>query len=57
MMGGGNKENSVVYDMMSFENRHLFYLINNIPKEFTFRNINVKNKENAANIVFSDLGQ
>ncbi|RIB17826.1 hypothetical protein C2G38_2142422 [Gigaspora rosea] len=45
-MGGGNKNNPVVYDMLSFENRQLFYLINDVPKEFTIRNINVKNKEN-----------
>jgi len=45
-MGGGIEKKSVVYDIMSFENRQLFYLINNIPKEINARNIDSNVKEN-----------
>ena len=45
-MGGGNKKISIVYDMMSFENRQLFYVISNTPKEFITRNISADNKKN-----------
>ena len=31
---------------MSFENRKLFYLINNTSKKIVVRNINTNNKEN-----------
>ncbi|RIB28565.1 hypothetical protein C2G38_2137290 [Gigaspora rosea] len=55
-MGGGNKERTVVYDIMSFENRKLFYLISNTPKEITSRNINADNKENLSHS-FNDPGQ
>ncbi|CAG8491247.1 21518_t:CDS:2, partial [Cetraspora pellucida] len=48
IMGGGNKEKSVIYDIMSYENRQLFYLTNSIPKEITARNIDANNKENIA---------
>ncbi|RIB21718.1 hypothetical protein C2G38_1070323 [Gigaspora rosea] len=48
-MEGGNKEQSVVYDIMSFENRQLFYLIHNTPKEITIQNIYANNKENLLN--------
>ncbi|CAJ0839035.1 8080_t:CDS:2, partial [Entrophospora sp. SA101] len=34
-MGGGNKTKPVVYDMMVFENRQIFYLLNKVPKEIT----------------------
>ncbi|CAJ0911580.1 219_t:CDS:10 [Entrophospora sp. SA101] len=34
-MRGGNKTKSVVYDMMVFENRQIFYLLNKVPKEIT----------------------
>ncbi|CAB4407581.1 unnamed protein product [Rhizophagus irregularis] len=44
-MGGGTDGKSVVYNIMSFENRQLFYLINNTPKKIVARNIDV-NKEN-----------
>ncbi|POG74791.1 hypothetical protein GLOIN_2v1475985 [Rhizophagus irregularis DAOM 181602=DAOM 197198] len=44
-MDGGTDGKSVVYNIMSFENRQLFYLINNTPKKIVARNINV-NKEN-----------
>jgi len=44
-MGGGTDGKSVVYNIMSFENCQLFYLINNTPKKIVARNINV-NKEN-----------
>ena len=44
-MGGGTDRKSVVYNIMSFENCQLFYLINNIPKKIIARNIGT-NKEN-----------
>lgn len=43
-MGGGTDGKSVVYNIMSFENRQLFYLINNIPKKFVTRNIDANNE-------------
>jgi hypothetical protein len=45
-MGGGTDGKSVVYNIMSFENRQLFYLINNTPKKIIARNIDINNKEN-----------
>jgi len=45
-MGGGVEKKSVVYDIMSFENRQFFYLINKIPKEVSIRNIDSNEKEN-----------
>jgi len=45
-MGGGTDGKSVVYNIMSFENRQLFYLINNTPKKIVARNIDINNKEN-----------
>ena len=33
-MGGGIKGKSVVQDIMEFENRQLYYLINNTPTEY-----------------------
>ena len=34
-MGGGKQKKLVVYDMLVFENRQIFYLINNILNEIT----------------------
>ena len=45
-MGRGTDGKSVVYNIMSFKNRQLFYLINNTPKKIVSRNIDVNNKEN-----------
>ncbi|PKK57166.1 hypothetical protein RhiirC2_721402, partial [Rhizophagus irregularis] len=45
-MGGGVKGKSVVHDIMEFENRQLYYLINNTPQEVQMRNINAEDKEN-----------
>ncbi|EXX71113.1 hypothetical protein RirG_081470 [Rhizophagus irregularis DAOM 197198w] len=45
-MGGGIKGKSVVQDIMEFENRQLFYLLNNTSQEIQIRNINVEDKEN-----------
>ncbi|RHZ79022.1 hypothetical protein Glove_152g68 [Diversispora epigaea] len=45
-MGGGSKEKSVVYDIMEFENRQLYYLLNDTPQKFQMQNINLNNKEN-----------
>ncbi|PKK65108.1 hypothetical protein RhiirC2_786616 [Rhizophagus irregularis] len=45
-MGGGIKGKSVVQDIMEFENRQLYYLLNNIPQEIQIRNINAEDKEN-----------
>ncbi len=45
-MGGGIKGKSVVHDIMEFENRQLYYLINNTPQEIQMRNINAEDKEN-----------
>jgi hypothetical protein len=44
-MGGGTDGKSVVYNIMSFENRQLYYKINNTPKKIIARNID-SNKEN-----------
>ena len=44
-MGGGTEKKSVVYNIMSFENRQLFYLINKTPKEINARNIDSNEKE------------
>jgi len=40
-MEGDKQMKSVVYDMLVFENRQIFYLINNIPNEITCKNINI----------------
>ena len=48
-MGGGNEKKSVVHDIMSFENRQLFYLINETPKEINARNINSNNANKKEN--------
>jgi len=40
-MRGGKRKNPVVYDILVFENRQIFYLINNIPNEITVKNINI----------------
>ncbi|CAG8730652.1 7009_t:CDS:2 [Cetraspora pellucida] len=48
-MEGGSKKMSVVYDMMSYENKQFFYLINNISTEITIQNIHIYNKENLLN--------
>lgn len=40
-MGGGTDGKSVVYNIMSFENRQLFYLINNTPKKIIAKNIDI----------------
>ncbi len=44
-MGGGIEKKSVVYNIMSFENRQLFYLINKTPKEIKARNIDSDDKK------------
>lgn len=41
-MGGGKKTKPVVYDILVFENRQIFYLINDIPNEITCNNINIQ---------------
>ena len=33
-MGGGKTGKSVVYNMLTFENRQLYYKIHNIPNKF-----------------------
>jgi hypothetical protein len=45
-MGGGAEKKSVVYNILSFENRQLFYLVNKTPKEINARNIDSNEKEN-----------
>jgi len=45
-MGGRTENKSVVYNIMSFENRQLFYLINDTPKEINSRSIDSNEKEN-----------
>ena len=45
-MGKGTDGKLVVYNIMSFENRQLYYLINNTPKKIAGRNIDANNKEN-----------
>jgi hypothetical protein len=41
-MGGGKKIKPVVYDILVFENRQIFYVTNNIPNEITCNNINIQ---------------
>ena len=43
-MSGRTDGKSVVYNIMSFENYQIFYLINNTPKKIVARNIDI-NKE------------
>ena len=45
-MGGGTDRKLVIYNIMSFENRQLYYLINNTSKKIASRNIDANNKEN-----------
>ena len=45
-MGGGKKNLPVVYDILVFENRQIFYLINIIPNEITCKNINIYDSKN-----------
>ncbi|GET59493.1 hypothetical protein GLOIN_2v1828103 [Rhizophagus irregularis DAOM 181602=DAOM 197198] len=45
-MGGGTRGKPVVYDIMEFENRQLYYLINNTPQEILMRHIDAGDKEN-----------
>ncbi|RIB26438.1 hypothetical protein C2G38_2163391 [Gigaspora rosea] len=40
-MGGCKKQKPVVYDILEFENRQIFYLINGTPTEITCKNINI----------------
>jgi len=40
-MRDGKKKNPIVYDMLVFENRQIFYLINNISNKITCKNINI----------------
>jgi hypothetical protein len=42
-MGGGKKNKPVVYDILVFENRQIFYLINNTPNDISCKNINIRN--------------
>jgi len=44
-MGEGSDGKSAVYKIMSFENRQIYYLINNTSKKIVTRNI-IANKEN-----------
>ena len=46
-MKGGKQMKPVVYDILVFENRQIFYLINNISNKITYKNINICDKENA----------
>jgi hypothetical protein len=45
-MGGGTEKKSVVYNIMSFENRQLYYLVNKTSKEINARNIDSNKKVN-----------
>lgn len=38
-MGGGNKSNSVVHDILIYENRQLYFLMNDTPKSITQKTI------------------
>jgi hypothetical protein len=42
-MGGGQKNKPVVYDILVYENRQVFYLIHSIPNEITCKSININN--------------
>lgn len=41
-MGGGNKANSVVHNILTYENRQLYFLMNNIPKSIVQKTIVLK---------------
>jgi hypothetical protein len=45
-MGGGTKGKPVVHDIMEFENRQLYYLINNTSREIQMWHIDAGDKEN-----------
>ncbi|PKY59562.1 hypothetical protein RhiirA4_482393 [Rhizophagus irregularis] len=45
-MGGGIRGKPVVHDIMEFENRQIYYLINNTPHEIQMRQIDAGDKEN-----------
>jgi hypothetical protein len=38
-MGGGNKANSVVHDILTYENRQLYFLMNDTPKSIVQKTI------------------
>lgn len=44
-MGGGKNKKPVVYDILVFENRQIYYLIHNIPNEITCKYVNVNENE------------
>jgi hypothetical protein len=46
MGGGQKKEQSAIYDLLSFENRQLYYLKYNIPLLFKKKNIKIDLSEN-----------
>ncbi|CAB4487455.1 hypothetical protein RhiirA5_419293 [Rhizophagus irregularis] len=41
-MGGGNKANSVVHDILIYENRQLYFLMNDTPKSIVQKTIVLK---------------
>ena len=43
-MGGETEKKSVVYNIMSFENHQLYYLVNKTLKEINARNIDSNKK-------------
>lgn len=45
-MDGRTEKKLVVYNIMSFENRQLYYLVNKTPKEINARNIDSNKKVN-----------
>jgi hypothetical protein len=45
-MGGGIRGKPVVHDIMEFENRQIYYLINNTPHEIQMCQIDAGDKEN-----------
>ncbi len=40
-MRGDKQKKPVIYDMLVFKNRQIFYLINNILNEIICKNINI----------------
>jgi len=38
-MGGGNKANSVVHDILIYENQQLYFLMNDTPKSIVQKTI------------------
>ena len=41
-MGGGKSKKPVIHDILCYENRQLFYYINNTPIKYTRKTMEIK---------------